>query len=171
MNKGSSLDGFAALYDGTGNSSAVLRQDITTKVVVDYELVQRCQAYGDKPHKGTPLGLFPELWPFDMLKRLLVEQAHKFVRQIALTGFVAVGDVYSFRLWGPYTEKVGAPQTWTPEAGNHTIPKHQQRTAQKVWGFRGDELNFDKGCVFLIQGTFDRAAKHAELGDDGRLYL
>lgn len=170
--KGSALDGFAALYDGTGNAESTVVQSITTKCVVDFELVQRCQDAGDRPHKGTPLGLFFELWPFDMLKRILVEQADEFVRQIALQGFEIRGDVYSFRVWGPYTEKVGEVKQWTPEAGNHTIPRHQQRQAVQVFGCRGDEFSFERGCAFLIQGKFTRAAKHGHVGEtDGRIYV
>ena len=171
MKKGSAYDGFAALFDATGNSNVVIKQGITTKAVVEYELVRLCQEFGDRPHRGDPLGLFPELWPFDMLKRPLLEHAREFVRQIALTGVAVIGDVDEFKVWGPYTEKVGDVREWTPEAGNHTIPKHQQRKAVRAFGYRGDEFNFDKGCAFLIQGQFTRSTKHGEISDEGMIFL
>lgn len=96
--RGTALDGFAALYDGTGNSTAVVPETVQTKVTVDYELVKACQSAGDRPHRGDPLGTFPELWPFDGLKRPLIEHAQEFVRQLKTHGFEPLTDVYAFRV-------------------------------------------------------------------------
>ena len=172
MDKGSALDGFAALYDGTGNSAATILETVTTKCVLEYELVRLCQVKGDRPHKGTPLGRFPELWPFDLLKRPLVEHAQEFVRQIAGQGFSPLTTVDQFQVWGPYTEKVGEPHDWIPEEGNHLIPRHERKTATTAWGYRGDELNVEKGCAFLIQGKFTRAARHGHISEEtGRILV
>lgn len=158
MKKGSALEGFSVLYDGTGNSDATVASKVTCHAVIDAELVQLVQRYGFKAHRGTPLGKLPELWPFDLIRRPLLAEAQRFIDQIATQGYVAMSGPHAFRLWGPYTEKVGAPQTWTPEAGNDFIPKHEQREAVKAFGYRGDEFDFRKGCAFLIQGEFTRKA-------------
>lgn len=164
--RGSALEGFAALYDGSGNADATVFERVQTKCTLDYELVRLCQEKGDKPHKGTPLGRFLELWPFDMLKRALIDHANTFVSQIGMQGFVPLTSVYEFRVWGPFTEKVGAMRPWVPEEGNHTIPRHLQRTAQKVWGYEGDEFNFDKGCAFIIAGDFTRKASLGHVNEE-----
>ena len=170
--RGSALDGFNALYDGTGNADAMVSESVTTKCVIDYELVRLCQSHGWRPSKGRSLGLLAELWPFDMLKRPLIAHANEFVSQIGTQGFKPLSSVYSFKLWGPYTEKVSPTvRYWTPEEGNHLIPKHLQRKAVIVQGYRGDEFNFEKGCAFLIQGTFIKAAKDGHIGDEGVIYI
>lgn len=170
--RGSALDGFAALYDGTGNANTLVRETVQTKCVLDYELVRLCHQHGDRPHKGDPLGTFPELWPFNALKRPLIEHAREFVRQIKTQGFEPLSDVYAFKVWGPFTEKVGDIKTWTPEEGNHTIPKHEQRKAVRAFGYRGDEFDFNKGCAFVIQGEFVRNTKHGSIDElTGRIYV
>lgn len=166
MDKGSAFDGFTALYDGSGNADETLGLSVQTKVVLDYELAQLCQEHGDRPHRGTPLGRMPELWPFDMLKRPLVEHAQEFTRQVKTQGYQPLTDVYSFRVWGPYMEKVAGLAEYEPEKGNHVIPKHLQRKAQKVWGYRGDEFNWNKGVAFIIAGSFERAAKHGHVAEE-----
>jgi len=158
MDKGTAFAGFAALYDGTGNSAATVAITVRCHITVDYELVKRVQMMGDRPHHGTPIGRLPELWPFDMLKRKVVAEAERFVKQIATQGYEATQPVTTMQLWGPYTEKVGAPHDWIPEAGNHLIPEHLRRKATTVWGYRGDELSPHKGCAFFILGHFTRAA-------------
>jgi len=170
--RGSALEGFNVLYDGAGYGSMVVAEKVQTKCVLDYELVRQCQLHGDKPHKGDPLGKLPELWPFDMLKRPLLEHARLFVSQIASQGFVPMTDVYAFKVWGPFTEKVGEVRTWTPEEGNHTIPKHEQRQAVRAWGYQGDEFDFEKGCAFIVQGEFTRNTKHGHIDEQtGRVYV
>lgn len=153
------------LYDGTGNAEATVAEAVQTKCVLDYELVERVHNAGGRPYKGLPLGTLPELWPFDMLKRPLVAHAEEFVRQIGLQGYRPVTNVEQFVVWGPYMEKVGELREWVPEAGNHLIPKHAQRTAQRVWGYRGDEFDWHKGCAFLIQGEFTRHARHGHVDE------
>ena len=169
--RGTALDGFIALYDGTGNSETTLHESITTKVVVDYELVCLCQEHGDRPHKAAPLGKFSELYPFDMLKRPLVAHAEEFVRQIKGKGYEPVTSIYEFQVWGPYTEKVGALGEWTPEEGNHTIPRQQRRKAARAWGYQGDELSFELGCAFLIQGHFTRHARYGHIDEQSGVIL
>ena len=165
--KGSALDGFYALYDGSGNAEATVMEKITTKCVVDYECVLLCQQHGWDAARGVPLGTLPELWPFDLLKRQLVDHAGEFVRQIGPAGFDPLDPIYSFKLWGPYMEKIKpSVEFWTPEAGNHLIPKHAQRRAVRVQAYRGDEFDFEKGCAFLIQGEFTRAARHGHVGEE-----
>ena len=158
MDKGSSLDGFNALFDGSGNSASTVFESVTTKCVVEDELVQIVHNHGGKPFKEQILGQIGALWPHDLLKQLLLDHAEEFVRQIAAQRFVPLTNVHQFLVWGPYAEKVGPPRDWVPEEGNHLIK--QPRKAARVWGYQGDEFDWRKGCAFLIQGTFTRDAKH-----------
>ena len=73
--KGSALEGFFALYDGTGNSETTIRETVTTKCVLEFDQVQLVHNHGGKPYRGTPLGRLPDLWPFDLLKTPLLEHA------------------------------------------------------------------------------------------------
>ena len=165
--RGSALEGFAALYDGTGNSGATVFEVITTRCTVDYELVDLCQQCAGGVSHGEPLGKLLSLWPHDMLKRALVSHAEEFVRQVAKHGFSALSGVYAFRLWGPYMEKLTPTlRTWTPEEGNHLIPNHLKRKAVSVQGYRGDEFNFNKGAAFLIQGSFTRLANLGHVSEE-----
>ena len=166
MDRGSALDGFQALYDGTGNAAAVVPQRVHTKVTVDEALVRRCQEKGDKPHQGTALGRLPELWPFDILKRPLLAHAELFRSQLRQIGYEPLTSIYEFQVWGPYMEKVGDLKTYRPEEGNHLIPKWAQRTAHQVWGYAGDEFNWEKGCAFIIVGEFTRAAKYGNVSEE-----
>ena len=168
--RGSAFEGFAALYDGTGNSDATIVETVATKCVLDYELVQLVHNHGGKPFKSVPLGKLPELWPFDLLKRPLLEHAEEFVRQIGVQGFQSLTNVHQFLVSGPFSEKVGEMRSWTPEAGNHLIP--HPRTAERVWGYRGDEFDWHKGCAFLITGQFTRHARHGHIDEQtGMVYL
>ena len=167
MDKGSALEGFAALYDGTGNSETYAPCDITCHMTLEYELVRKCQIAGDRPHKGSPLGKLPELYPFDMLKRQVVAEAQRFVSQVLSQGYEALEPVYTMRLWGPYTEKVGQPRDWVPEEGNHTIQPHDRAIATTAWGYQSeDELDVSKGVAFLLQGKFQRRASLGHI-DEG----
>lgn|SRR3990167_2069518 len=163
--KGSAFEGFTALYDGTGNSDATVLETVATKCVLDYELVQCVHQAGGKPSRGEPLGKLPELWPFDALKRALRAHAAEFVEQIRAQGFQPLTNIEQFSVWGPFSEKVGEPREWTPEAGNHLIP--HPRTASRVWGYQGDEFNWHTGCAFFIQGRFTRHARHGHVSDEG----
>lgn len=158
MSKGSAFDGFNVLYDGTGNSDATVATRIVCHATVDAELVELVQRYGFKAHRGTPLGRLPELWPFDLIKRPLIAEAQRFIDQIKTQGYSALSGPHSFQVWGPYTEKVGEPVDFYPEAGNHLIPKHEQQVATRAFGYKGDEFDFRKGCAFLIRGEFTKKA-------------
>ena len=172
LDRGTALQGFFAHYDGTGNSEATLAERITTKCVLDYELVQLVHNHGGRPLRGLPIGKLPELWPFDLLKDPLLAQAREFVRQVKTHNWEAVENVYAFQVWGPYSEKVSdSPQEWTPEEGNPLIPKHQQRKALRVQGYQGNELDWRKGCAFLIRGLFTRAAKHGHMDEETGVLL
>jgi len=169
--RGSALDGFSALYDGSGNSSAVISQRITTKCTLDYELVRKVQMAGDKPHKGGPLGRMSSLFPTEMLKRALLAHANEFARQVRTAGYEPETSVYEFEVWGPYTEKVGAVSDYVPEADNPFIPNSEKRKAAKVWGYQGDELDVNKGVSFLIRGRFTRHARHGHIEESKGLIL
>ena len=162
--KGSALEGFSALYDGTGNADLTILESITTRCTLEYELVELCQRHGGRVSRGKPIGLLPELWPHDLMKRALIEHAEEFARQIKGQGFEPQSGVYAFKLWGPYTEKVGQPREWVPEEGNPLIS--QPRKAQQVFGYRGNEFDWNKGATFLIQGNFTRAAKHGHVSEE-----
>ena len=105
------------------------------------------------------------MYPFDMLKRPLVATANEFVRQIGTHHWQPIAGVYELRVWGPFTEKVGEPHDWVPEADNPFIPKHEKRVATTAWGYSGDELPVDLGCVFFIKGLFTRAAKYGHVDE------
>lgn len=169
--KGSALEGFTALYDGTGNSDATVSMRLTCHVTLDYELVKHLQMAGDKPHRGTPIGQMRELWPFDALKRRVTSEAERFISQVRSQGYIAAEPAESMVLWGPYTEKVGQPEDWVPEAGNHTIPEHERKTATKAWGYRGDELSVDKGVAFLINGRFTRKASLGSVSEENGVLI
>ena len=170
--RGSAFEGFAALYDGTGNAVATVRETVATRCVLDYDLVQRVQNAGVKPLNGVALGRLAELYPFDLLKRPLLAHAREFVRQIATRNFVAVSNVEQFLVWGPYSDKVGEPREWVPERGNHTIPRWAQRPAERVWGYRSNELDWERGCAFLIRGEFTRNARHGIVDEQsGRIIV
>ena len=163
--RGTAIEGFYALYDGTGNASATVRETVMTKCVLEYELVQLVQNAGVKPLDGQPLGKLMELYPFDMLKRPLLEHAREFVRQIASKHYVPLTNVEQFLVWGPFSEKVGPLREWTPEAGNPVIPRHKQRSAERVWGYRSDEVDWARGCAFLIRGEFTRNARYGAVDE------
>ncbi len=141
-------------------------QRVSCHVTVEYELVRKYQMAGGGTHRGTPLGKMPQLWPFDLLRRPLVAEAEEFVRQIGTHGYEPRTSIYEFKVWGPYTEKVGEPSDWKPEEGNHMIPKHQQRTAAKVWGYREDELSVELGCAFFVQGEFSIPASRGHVEEE-----
>ena len=164
--KGTSYEGFNALYDGSGNSGLTISERVTTKCVVDYELVRLCQDKGMGVCKAKPLGKMLELWPYDRLKRILIDHTRLFTEQIATQGYHALTGIYEFRVWGPYTEKVGTPHDFVPEADNPFIPASERQTATTVWGYQGDEMSFDKGCVFIIQGRFTRHAKYGHVEEE-----
>ncbi len=170
MEKGSALEGFSALYDGTGNSNAIISQAVSTKCVLDSELADLCQKHGGGVSRGRPIGQLPELWPHDMLKRALLGHAAEFIRQIGLEGFAPVSSsLGAFRLWGPYMEKVGDLREWVPEADNPLVT--EKRKAARVWGYRGNEWDFSKGVAYIIQGDFVRSAAHGHISEDGQIFV
>jgi hypothetical protein len=165
--KGTALEGFFALYDGTGNSQTTIRETVTTKCLLEYEQVELVHNHGGKPLRGTPLGKLPEMWPFDLLKRPLLEHTRKFIQQIATHGYHPLTGEYEFKAWGPFMEKIGDDLSeWTPEEGNHLIPKAHQRKAVKAWLYRGDEFQWSKGCAYLIRGEFTRYAGHGAVDEE-----
>ena len=174
--RGSALEGFAALYDGTGNADAHVASTISCRVNLEYELVRKWQiamSSAGRPPKvrGKLLGRLPELYPFDMLKRPLVDEAKEFVRQIATHHWAPITNIYQFEVWGPYAEKVGESHDWVPEADNPFIPKHEKQVASTVWLYHGDELPIDKGCAFFIKGVFTRSAQFGHIDEVKGLIL
>lgn len=170
--RGSALEGFSALYDGTGNADAYVSERIELKVNLGYELVQTWQTAMSATRRnpkleGTPLGLLPELYPFDQLKRPLIDEANEFVRQLGTHGWRPLTSIYSFEVWGPYAEKVGVSHDWIPEADNPFIPNHEKQVATTAWLYGGDELPIDKGCRFRVVGVFSRSARYGHI-DEGR---
>ena len=168
--RGSALEGFFALYDGTGNPGIHVASPITCKVKTQYELVKKWQIAMRSIHRsptlrGNPLGKLPELYPFDLLKRPLVEEATEFVRQIGTHHWEPTTSLYEFEVWGPYTEKVGEAHDWIPEEDNQFIPKHDRRVATTAWGYSGNELPIRFGCVFMIRGLFQRASRYGHVDE------
>lgn len=156
-NKGSALQGFSALYDGTGNSVATVPVNLSCHITLEYELVRKCQMAGDRPHRGTPIGKMLSLYPFDLLKRRLLQEAEVFRGHMVKQGYEPAQATTEFELWGPYMEKVDTQrlhEEWIPEEGNHVIPAAYRAKAQRAWGYRGDELRIDKGVAFFIRGAF-----------------
>ena len=89
-----------------------------------------------------------------------------FFPELGETACEPLTSIYEFQVWGPYMEKVGEPKTYLPEEGNHLIPTWAQRKAHRVWGYAGDEFNWEKGCAFIIVGEFTRAAKHGSVSEE-----
>ena len=166
MERGSALEGFAALYDGTGNSAATVPITVQTKVTVDDDLVQLCHSFGERPFRDQPLGRISDVYPFVMLKKPLLEHAREFSRQVRSQGYEARTPAEEFLAWGPYMEKVGEVQEWIPEEGNHVIPAHLRRKAVRAWGYRGDEFNWNKGASFIIVGSFQKAAALGRVSEE-----
>lgn len=169
--RGSALDGFYALYDGTGNRDRVIAQPISCHVTLEYELVRKWQmaqraSQRSPTLRGQPLGLMPELYPFDMLKRPLLEEARLFVRAMALQHYEPLTDISAFEVWGPYTEKVGAVRDWTPEADNQLIPDHAKKTAWSAWLHSEGESNIRLGCAFFIRAQFTRQGKYGHVDEE-----
>ena len=170
--RGSALEGFNAVYDGTGNADAWVSSTIKCRVNVGYELVRTWQtamrATRRNPKlQGKPLGLLPELYPFDQLKRPLVDEANEFVRQIGLHHWEPLTSIYAFKVWGPYAEKVGVSHDWVPEADNPFIPEHEKQVATTAWLYGGNESPIVHGCAFFLVGEFVRAAQYGHI-DEGR---
>ena len=168
--RGSALEGFFATYDGTGNAGEQVASTISCRVNVGYELVEKWQiamraARRNPKLEGKPLGLLPELYPFDMLKRPLVDEANEFVRQISTHHWLPTTSIYAFETWGPYMEKVGESHDFVPEADNPFIPEHEKQVASTVWSYSGDEAPIDKGCVFFLKGVFTRSAKYGHVDE------
>lgn len=168
MAKGTAYEGFAALYDGTGNSAKTLCESITTKCVLEYEQVLASQT---KPIKGAPLGRLSDLYPLVLIKAPLVAHAALFASQVAEKGFEPLTAIYQFQVWGPYMEKVGPITEWTPEEGNHLIRKADQRQALKVWSYQGNEFDWSKGCAFLIRGSFTQKASSGHVDEETGVLL
>lgn len=170
--RGSALEGFSAIYDGTGNADATVSSTIKCRVNLGYELVKTWQTAMRSTRRspklqGKPLGLLPELYPFDQLKRPLIEQANEFVRQIGTHNWMPLMSIYEFKVWGPYAEKVGISHDWVPEADNPFIPEHEKRVASTAWLYGGGEVPIALGCAFFIEGVFMRSARHGHI-DEGR---
>lgn len=162
---GSGLDGFAALYDGTGNSDVTIGETVTTKCVLPYDLVQRVQDAGVRPLDGKPIGSISALWPMSMLREKLLQHVAVFVSQIQKHHYEPLDRDGQFLVWGPYTEKVGPLAEYTPEAGNDFIPDYAKRKAERVWTYQGDEIDWSKGCAFLIRGRFTRHARYGTVDE------
>lgn len=159
--RGTALEGFAALYDGTGNADAVIAQHVKCKVVLEYELVKDWQtamrAAGQSPTlRGKPLGLLPSMYPMDAIKQPLMREAIEFVYQIGLQGFEPTQHITSFEVWGPYSEKVGTPRDWVPEEDNPFVK--DKKTATTAWLYGGNESPIHLGCVFFLRAQFTRKA-------------
>jgi hypothetical protein len=163
--RGTALEGFAALYDGTGNADAVVSQWVRCKVVLEYEMVRDWQtamrAAGQSPTlRGKPLGLLPHVYPLDAIKGPLMKEATEFAYQIGLQGFKSDKYITSFEVWGPYAEKVGTPRDWVPEEDNPFIAKADKKTATTAWLYGGNESPIQHGCAFFIRSEFTRAARY-----------
>ena len=166
--RGTALEGFSALYDGTGNADAVIAQHVQCKVVLEYEMVRDWQtamrAAGRSPTlRGKPLGLLPPVYPLDAIKAPLMREASEFVYQIGLQGFESTQHITSFEVWGPYSEKVGTPRDWVPEEGNDFIK--EKKTATTAWLYGGNESPIHLGCAFFLRAKFTRKASYGHETD------
>jgi hypothetical protein len=152
---------------------------LTMKFKADSGLVLTCQRMGDKPHRGTPIGKIPELYPRDALKRLALSETKTFIRHMKNQGYEAQEAPTEMELWGPYREKMdmgkgGSVVNW--EEGNPTIPQgHWGTAAHGVWtpdsklGPRKldpttvrDHRDWKRGVVFLVRGKFLATHGHQE---------
>ena len=142
---------------------------LVCKIRVDPELVLLCQSHGDRPHRGTRIGRMKELWPFESLKRYLLEQTKEFFRQMRSRGNDPLQSETEMEVWGPFQEKADISNTRliNIEEGNPFFPDGrwvadnrgtirleskgpQQMTRDKVL----NSLNWERGAVFLVRGRF-----------------
>ena len=79
---------------------------LTCKFGVDTDLALTCQRWGDKPHRGTPIGKMSELHPFVQLKRVVLAQTKAFVRHMRSKGYEPQEAQTEMELSGPYREKL-----------------------------------------------------------------
>lgn len=110
-----------------------------------------------------------ELWPFDALKRHVLETTKEFVRQMRVRGYEPQQAETAMELWGPFREKVDLANTRlvNVEEGNPFFPEgrwvNDNRGVQRIES-RGpqaisrqrllDSQDWRKGAVFLVRGEF-----------------
>ncbi len=144
---------------------------LTAKFPVDAELVLRCQRAGDQPHKGTIIGKMLELYPYDVLKRIVLGHTKTFLSHMKAQGYVPQQPETEMELWGPFREKLDMSKSAdlvNIEEGNHTIPEGRYVTAARgVWGHDGvkgpreldkrtllDHRDWQRGVFFSVRGRF-----------------
>lgn len=141
----------------------------SAKFPVDMELVVKCQAAGDKPHRGTRIGEMLPLYPHSELKAEAVRFGKMFISQMAREGYEPAEAETTMELWGPYRERVDWSSTnrmvnieegnpffpdgrWVNESRGATkaITRKPQRLSKELY----DDPHWKKGVVFLIRGRF-----------------
>jgi hypothetical protein len=142
---------------------------LTAKFPVDAELVLRCQRAGDKPHKGTIIGKMLELYPYDVLKRIVLSQTKTFLGHMKRQGYIPQQAETEMELWGPYREKVDmskASDLVNIEEGNPTVPEGRYASAARTASAaeRGpreldrktllDHRDWQRGVFFSVRGRF-----------------
>ncbi|KKM96951.1 hypothetical protein LCGC14_1172970 [marine sediment metagenome] len=138
---------------------------ITCKFIVDPELVLRWQRFGGRPHKGTPIGLMRESYPFDVLKRKAVQEARIFVRYMKQQGNRPQEGEHQMLLYGPFRNRMDMSKGASMEnfeEGNHLIPQGMWRSkAHGTWAPDGKgprlidpEQEYKHGITFYIKGKF-----------------
>ena len=152
---------------------------LTLKFPADADLVLTCQRMGDKPHRGTPIGKIPELYPRDALKRLALSETKTFISHMKNQGYEAQEAETEMELWGPYREKLdmgkGAALV-NFEEGNPLVPQgHWGSAARGVWKHDGitgprkldpktvkGHQDWKRGVIFLVRGKFLATHGHQE---------
>lgn len=144
---------------------------LTMKFKADSGLVLTCQHMGDKPHRGTPIGRIPELYPRDALKKLALSETKTFIGHMKNQGYEAQEAATEMELWGPYREKMDmgkGDSLVNFEEGNPLIPQgHWGTAAHGIWQHDGiggprqldpkkvrDHRDWKRGVVFMVRGKF-----------------
>ena len=148
---------------------------LACKIKVDPELVLLCQEHGDRPHKGTRIGRMKELWPFESLKRHLLEQTKLFVKHMRSQGNDPLQSETEMEAWGPFREKadVSNSRLVNIEEGNPFFPDGrwvaanrgamvatkgpQELTREKILS-----SDWERGAIFLVRGRFVATGGHRE---------
>ena len=163
-----------ALRENLNKTKFYVTDLLVFKIKPDAELVALCQQKGAAVYRGTPIGQMQSLWPFDGLKRAVIEEAETFVRHMAAQGNMLQTSVYQMELWGPYRDKPTGVREVNIEAGNPYVPDGKWAFDSKgTWapdetGVREvtkdllDREDFRHGICYRIRGEFLKTRGHQE---------
>ena len=124
-------------------------------------------------HRGTPIGKISELYPLDLFKKSVVEEAQKFIYHMTQQGNELQTSIYEMELWGPYRDKPTGSREVNIEEGNPWSEDKFAFTSKGTWqpetlgpqNLTRDTLergDFRHGVCFRIRGKFVKTRGHQE---------